>query len=341
MAFELLKHIKFYLLGGLPSASRYEQKRTRIREQHKRYEVLHESDAMKRYRELATQTATPRNQSGLPKKEWKQLKRELTALRKNADVVQFFKLQKGADNFKELTSWEEFFYEDFQEKELDPIKWIVQRPSFDERLPNIQYSLAEENHLFAAEAKNLQLTGHSLQIFTKKEPEPAEGVVFSNEFGFVPAQRNFTSGIISTGENCKLLYGKIEAKVKFFSSSKYVFHAIWMAAGGRLPHINILRKGSKLEFSSFAQNKDKTQQHADLWSAGTLRQNTYYIVQLIWNKDRIEWYINGKKMFSAPNTIHEPMFLTFSSGVLGGNPRSETPSVFEIDWVSISSPCGF
>jgi hypothetical protein len=329
------KYIKLYLFGRLPGTVRYEQKQILLKEQYRRYEELRETASVKRYYELSAQVATPRRQSGLSKNEHKALKLELAALRKDANVAQFFKLQKKTHNFKEILQWDEFFYEDFCTAELDPQKWITYRCAAIEQLPEIQYSLAEENHILTTDGQNLRLTGDSLQVLTKKEP--AEGLVFSRDFGFIEAKRNFTSGIINTGDTCRLIYGKVEVKFRVRSASKHVYHAIWMSGGQRLPHINLLRIGKKLEFGEFALTDSGISQHTNLWSKRLVRPNTYYILRLLWNKDRIEWYINGKKMFAAPNVIHEPLFLAFSSGATGREQRSKKESVLEVKWVKMAS----
>jgi hypothetical protein len=267
MAADILKHLKFYLSGGLPDTLRHERSRKR-----------------------------------------------------NA----------------EAQKWEEFFSDDFSAVELDPIMWTVRRPAPTEALPAMQYSPAEEHHLFSDDGHNIQHTGHSLQLLTQEEH--AEGLVYSKQFGFMPAVRKFTAGYLSTGDNMKLLYGKVEAKVRFNLPSKNVYHALWLSAGYCLPHINILRLGKRLEFGCFVKKGDKTRQRAVSWWRGVLSQDKSYIVALVWKPDRLEWYINGRQMFAAACTIDVPLFLSFSTGVVGKKPHLSKPSVMEIEWVKIYAP---
>ncbi|GHU95110.1 hypothetical protein FACS1894156_4220 [Bacteroidia bacterium] len=335
MAYNLLKYLRFVLSGGLPSTSRYEQKQLQMQQNYERYQFLAQSESLKRYSELAAQVATPRSQSGLSKKEWKQIKQNFSTLQKSQEVSQFFRLQKQTKNFKEVAAWKQTFFDNFTAPALDDALWVNRCPTATPALPHINYSLAEEWHLFTENGNNVQCTGDTLQLITQKEQ--AAGIVFSKELGFIPAERNFTSGIVNTDQKYRVQYGKIEAKIKFQSASKYVFHAVWMAAGGQLPHINLLRIGQNIEMSSFAKSDRGALQYVDLWGK-ILRQNTFYIIQLLWNEDKITWSINGRPMFSAPCTIHQPLFLAFSSGILGGEPRTEQPSSLVVDWVKVSQP---
>ena len=338
MASGMWKHIRFYLSGGLPTAARYEQRQRLLKEQHRQYEEIRALPAVERYYELAGRAAMPRRQSGLSKQEHRALKQEVKALQKDPSVVTLFRLQKKTRNFEELLMWDEFFYEDFAAPELDPLKWMVRRCAAHEQLPEIQYSPAEDRHLFACNGENLHLTGSSLQVLTKKEP--AEGLVFSSRVGFAPAKRNFTAGIVNTGDTCRLIYGRVEVKFRYRSASRHVYHSIWMSGGRRLPHINLLRIGKKVEFGAFAA-EDNARHHWGQWRRRLLRPNTDYILRLLWTKDLMEWRINGKKMFSAPNAIHEPMFLAFSSGVAGGEPRTKKTSTLEIKWVKMAAERAF
>jgi hypothetical protein len=329
------KHLKLLLSGGLPNAAKYEQQQAHLHQQCQQYEVLRQTPYVKRYQEIAAQIATPRRQSGLSKQEHKLLRQELSLLLKSTDVSAFFHLQKKNHNFKEILQWEEFFYDDFAAPTLDPLKWQIYRPAADAHLPEIQYSPAQEHQILTTDGSNLQVGGGALQICTRKEP--AQGVVFSNVYGFVPAERNFTSGIINTGDTCRLVYGKAEVKFRYNSSSKYVYHSICMSAGKRLPQVNVVRIGRKTEFGVFAANPNGTgiTQHSAVYRRGFLKPNTDYVLRVEWRVESMEWFINGKRIFTAPNLLHEPLFLAFTSGIAGKEPQTQKPSTLEIQWVKM------
>jgi beta-glucanase (GH16 family) len=327
---DFLKRLLFSLKGGIPSTSRYEAKRAALLKKYERYNALKQTDSLHRYRELAAQVATPRSQSGLPKKEWKAMKREFNRLRKSEEVVAFFKLQKTSRNFHPITDWDLKFEDNFNGRSLNVEKWLDHCCVMGAGL-NVDYSPANENHVYTNGA-NVSVSNQMLKIVTKSEH--ITGLGFCETHGFVPVEREYSSGIVNTGKNYSMEHGRVAAKIRFTQPSKSIYHAVWMGAGKKLPHINIARIGKKLEFSVFSEGltKDDVLQHVSLWSRRVLRQNAYYIVELEWNAESITWKINGKIMFTAPNIVKEPMYIAFSSGVTG-TPVSTTPALFEVDWV--------
>jgi hypothetical protein len=290
---------------------------------------LKKSDVMIVYSDLSVQLSVPRRQSGLKSKEWRELKRKFSRLRKTHEVIEFFKLQKKAKKFKEFLEWQETFSDDFDAQQLNADKWVA-HPSLIGLLPGLLYSSADDNQVFT-DGNNLNFTDNAVQLITKKEK--GTGLMFSEQFGFFPTERDYTSAIINTGEKYNLQYGKIEVKIKIHSLPKFVYHVAWLGAGKRLPHVNLFRLGDNLEFSAFAENEQQGEvQHVDLWWKYLLRKNTNYIIKLEWDIECMSWFINGRKMFSAPNIIDTPLYIAFSSGVTG-EPHKLSPSVMEIDWV--------
>jgi len=322
------KRLIFFLKGGIPTLAKYEAYLDVLEKKFEKYNALKASEAMVRYYELAAQIFTPRRQSGLSKRERKRMKQEFSLLRKSAEVVDFFKLQKSSRNFRSITDWELAFEDTFNGSALDTSKWITCPYAAGREL---LYSSAEENHLYT-DGANVSVANQSLKIVTKSEH--ATGLAFGREVGFVNAERNFTSGIVNTGKSYTQQYGKIEAKIRFSSPSKKFYHAMWLSTQRMLPHINVVRIGSKVELSVCAQGalQNEVQKYVDLWRRRTLKQNTPYIVTLEWNEQTITWKVNGAVLFTAPNVVKEPMYIGFSSGLTGKYNRS-TPAVFEIDWV--------
>jgi beta-glucanase (GH16 family) len=325
-----LKRIAFFLSGGIPSTSAYEHKMNTLVEKYRKHEQLKCSEDLRRYRALAVQVATPRRQSGLSKVDFTAMKNEFRTLRKSADVVDFFALQKKTNNFKGLSDWEVTFSDDFEGNALDLHKWIT-HPSLAGRLPDMVYSPANERHI-VTDGKNVSVLNNLLKLTTKREA--ALGLAFSGELGFIPVERNFTSAVVTSGTHHMQQYGKLEVRLRFTQSSKYVYHSVWLGAGKLLPHINLVRIGSKLEFSAYAESggQNEHKDYVEKWSRGLLRQNIYYIFALEWDEKSIAWFVNGVKMGSAPNVSREPMFVSFSSGVLD-ELNTDAHSALEVDWV--------
>lgn len=325
------KRLLFSLRGGIPSTSKYEARRAALEKKYAKYNALRQTPSLLRYRELAAQVATPRSQSGLPKKEWKMMKREFAQLRKSAEVTDFFKLQKTSRNFHAITDWDVKFEDSFNAQALDAKKWLSHYYVVGAGL-NMDYSPANESHVYTNGA-NVSIANQSLKIVTK--PEHATGLGFSDVLGFVPVERSFTSGIVNTGESFQLKYGKVEAKIRFSSPAKGMYHAMWLGAGKKLPHVNIVRIGEKVEFSAFSEGSAASlRHHVSLWSRKALRQNTYYIVALEWSEQSLVWKVNGATVFTLPNMVDEPMYVAFSSGVMG-MPTTSAHGMLEVNWVKV------
>ncbi|MDR2937338.1 MAG: family 16 glycosylhydrolase, partial [Prevotellaceae bacterium] len=296
---------------------------------YERYTALKDADALLRYRELAAQAASPRRLSGMSKREWKTMKREYKTLRKSAEVKEFFKLQKKEQTFHAITDWDVKFEDNFDCGSLDCKKWLDHYYVVGSK-EGMDYSPANENHVYTNGA-NVSISNQTLKITTKREQ--IMGLGFSDVVGFLPVERECSSGIVNTGRSFCMKGGKVEAKIRFTQPSKHIYHAIWLSSGKKLPHVNVMRLGEKLEFSAFSESASAELQHVRLWPRKVLRQNSYYIITLEWNTESMVWKINGVPMFTAPNIVEEPMHIVFSSGATGVLPGSVEPALLEVDWV--------
>jgi hypothetical protein len=324
-----LKWLRFHLVGGITSTSKYEARRAALKKKHEKYLTLKQTPKLLRYQELAMQIATPRRQSGASKKEWRAMKREFAGLRKSNEVVDFFKLQKSSNNFYEITRWELVFEDTFGGEALDKDKWITYPALVGSAIKTL-YSPSNENHIYT-DGGNVTVANHALKILIKRER--AHGVGFGNQLGFAPIEREYTAGIVNTAHSHTQQYGKIEAKIQFNKLEKGLYHSMWLKTEKMLPHVNVLRMSSVLEFSVFAEQKNgETLRYVETWKRSLLKKNTPYIVAVEWSKERIAWTINGVELFSAPNIVDEPLYIAFSSGVTG-KPKLDTPAALEVCWV--------
>jgi beta-glucanase (GH16 family) len=325
--------LRFYLSGGVPKTSKFEGARASLERKYADYLSLKQTPNFLHYQSLALQVATPRRQSGLSKKERRALKREFAALRKSAEVVNFFKAQKAAHNFRQITCWKLTFDGTFKGKTLDTRKWTT-LPVLPENTPDILYSSPYEYHVYT-NGGNVSLLDQTLAIVTKQEPAQ-QGVGFDSRVGFLPVERSFTSGIVSSIEKFSQPHGKIEVRCRFNSPHRGMYHAIWLRSHKMLPHVNMLRVDGKAEFGAFAASEpseNHLHKYVDVWSRALLRQNTYYVVAVEWDKETIVWRVNGAKIFSAPNIIAgKPMHIAFSSGVTR-KINTSAQAVLEVDWV--------
>ncbi|MDR0414919.1 MAG: family 16 glycosylhydrolase [Prevotellaceae bacterium] len=323
------KRLIFHLSGGVTSTSKYEARRAALEEKFVRYVTLKQSPALLRYKELTLQVATPRRQSGLSAKEWKAMKREMARLQKSADVMAFFKLQKRSKRFREFACWQLTFEDIFDGDTLNQAKWVTRKALLNAAV-SFLYSPSDENHVYT-NGGNVSVADKTLKIVVKREQ--AGGIGFHEQMGFMPIERKYTSGIVSTACSHAQLYGRVEAKIRFCGREKGIYHSMWLSAGKMLPHVNVLRIGDKIEFSAFAEagNGEKLQ-HVEAWKRSLLKQNAAYVVAIEWSRDVVVWKINGVTMFSAPNIVNEPMYIAFSSGVTG-KPNIVAPAALEVCWV--------
>ncbi|MGL4364065.1 MAG: glycoside hydrolase family 16 protein [Bacteroidales bacterium] len=324
---------KFWRFGKLPKTSAYERQITLSQKNYLRYEELKKTDSMHLWLQLSQQLAVSRTESGLSKKEKKELSKKVKSLRQSKELREFFRLQRKAYTFHHFSNWALRFSDDFTGAELDKEKWhsrwCVQGVEF-----NANYSPANELHVFTED--NIEVSDQTLKIHTRKEQ--ITGLGFSDLIGFTPIERDYTTSIVNTGKALMIQYGKVEIKFRFTLPPKGVYHAFWLGAGRKLPHVNMLRIGEKLELSEFASPKDRTSKairHVSLWNRGLLRQKSYYILSVEWNKDKIEWAINGRKLFTAPNLINESMYVALSSGVTHKPLKSQTNAILEAEWVKV------
>ena len=324
------KRLRFHLAGGITSTSKYEARRAALEKKHEKYLSLKQTPNLLRYQELAMQLATPRAQSGISKKAWSAMKRELIGLRKSQEVATFFKLQKSSDNFHEITRWELVFEDDFSGQTLDSAKWKP-HPALVGAAIKTLYSPSSENHIYT-DGSNLTVSNHALKMLVKRER--ACGIGFGAQLGFAPIAREYTAGIANTAQSHAQLLGKIEAKIQLRNPQKGVYHSFWLGTGKRLPHVNVVRLGDRLEFSVFAagQKAGEEQRYVETWRRSLLKKNTPYVVALEWSKERMVWTVNGVALFAAPNIVDEPLYIAFSSGVTG-KPKLATPATLEICWV--------
>jgi hypothetical protein len=322
------KRLRFHLAGGIPSTSKYEARRAALEKKHEKYLFLKQTPNLMRYQYLALQIATPRRQSGLPKKEWRAMKREFAGLRKSSEVVNFFKLQKSSNNFREITRWELLFEDTFGGEALDKTKWIPHPALVGSTLKTL-YSPSNENHIYT-DGANVTVSDHALKIFVKRER--AHGVGFGAQLGFAPVERDYTAGIVNTARSHTQQYGKVEAKIQLCKLVKGLYYSMWLGTGKMLPHVNVLRVGDEVEFSVFAGQKAGEVRYVETWKRSLLKKNTCYIVEIEWSKERMAWKINGVELFAAPGIVDEPLYIAFSSGVTG-KPKLDEPAALEVRWV--------
>ncbi|MBN2173476.1 MAG: family 16 glycosylhydrolase [Bacteroidales bacterium] len=253
---------------------------------------------------------------------------------KNSKQYKWYIGVKDSNKFDELKKWNLVFEDNFENGKLDREKWMT-RYYWGDKLLNEAYAL-EPDKAFPTDGKNLEFSGSSIKIVTR--PEKTEGKVWKQPFGFVPQEFNFTTGMISSAKSHRQKFGKFEAKIKV-NYAKPVNYNFWMASEKNLPHVDILKVGtkkSKLEVAhhigDLSEGKKPLSNKAEF--SGLDLSQDFFIYTLEWRKDRLTWKINDVVVNEQKQDIPaEDMYLVFSSSMTGKADGAGLPASMEIDWV--------
>ncbi len=308
----------------------------------KDYFELEGSDKVKRFFELekylSTEEFKTKKQYLLSKNKFEQSEAykkftEYNSLNKSQKIV-WFKSLENSTSFDEIKRWELSFSEDFSDKKLDTKKWIT-RYFWGEALLNKSYSLAADRHSYTDD-KNIEINNSILKISTRKEN--AEGLAWDIRYGFVPKEFEFTSGMISTGQSFRQLYGRFEAKIRF-TKAPGIYHAFWLVGDKMLPHIDVFRLNGKnnpvVQGSLFTENGAGKNPNAVKSTVGSFDfGSSFFILSIDWSPTKIVWKINGIPYLETNKNLPDaPAYLVISSGVVGQTNDSMLPVTFEVDWI--------
>ena len=248
-------------------------------------------------------------------------------LKKSPRFQKYFAL-KSSDKFAFFNKWQLSFEDDFEGKQLNRSLWITMY-YWGKKLLGESYSLSGERHYFT-DGKNVEVNDGVLKIFTRKEK--ANGKIWNENGGFAPADFDFTSGIINSGESFRQKYGIFKAKIRF-SNSTPVNHLFWLSADKKVPQLVIVRTSEKHKFI-FSSFWSKDSKHSISDFNGSKFLNNFFIYTLEWSSDKLIWKINDVPVKVQTNNIpQEPMYINFSSGVFSEASDGRLPAQMEIDWV--------
>jgi len=256
---------------------------------------------------------------------------EFKALEKDEDI-RFYLKEKKDGRLTPYLSWSLTFEENFEEKKLNRDRWLT-RYFWGDALLHKGYSLSGEKQHFT-DGNNLRIENSILEIETRKEK--INGIVWDGKLGFFPREFSYTSGLISTGQSFRQLYGRFEAKVKL-QPHYPAFHAFWMVGDKMLPQVTIFKFGNK------SNNFEHGLYHGD-GLAKVARQtgrlslpsiNGHFAVFTIdWTPEYILWKINGVLVRKeTKNVPTNPMYMILSSGLASDINDGELPVKMEVDWV--------
>ena len=305
----------------------------------KNYERIKSSERIKNYNELEQYVnskefldfkAHMEDPQRFKKSEEYGLISEYEEIKKTPDFIWFQKAKKH-NNFDELHKWELTFKDEFDGSTLARDKWITGY-FWGKALMGDNYVLENEKQFFTE--KNIEMRDSVVKITTKREN--VKGKKWHSKFGFMPADFEYTSGLISTGQSYRQKYGKFEAKIRL-NHSHPVTHSFWMVAEQNVPQVDILRLNSKnakkLNVGTHYLNGSGFK-NITFDVTGANFSDDFFIYTLEWYPDKMVWKINGEKVKELTSNVpQDPMYLVFSSHILEDSDPGNLPASMDIDWV--------
>jgi hypothetical protein len=302
---------------------------------HKNYLDVKDSFDLKRFHELNEVISSKEFQERKAyledKKKWEKTEdftkeQRCLELKKLPKLVKYFSY-KGSTAFDFFRDWEVSFEDDFSATELDTEKWTT-KSYVAEKMLGQNYSLAGDLNIYT-DGQNIKTSG-KLLIETRKEKTP--GKIWNRAAGFMPVELDYSSGVVSTGNNFWQKDGIFEAKIKF-DPVKQMVSSFFLQGEKNSPRINLIEMGAKNRIGTSSLNGEN-KVSANGLDVSNLNKNKWYIFTLE-KKDRLlSWKINDSGVFQLNDSnFNFPLHLNASSLIVYDVPGSRLPVSFEIDWV--------
>jgi hypothetical protein len=241
-------------------------------------------------------------------------------------MINYFKY-KGTDAFDFFNTWDLSFEETFSASHLDQGKWST-LPFWSEKLLGRNYSLPGDLHVFT-DGENIK-TGGKLVIEVQKEKR--KGMLWQMPAGFVPAEFEYSSGLISSAKSFWQEDGIFEAKIRFHPVKEVVSSFILLGEN-HLPRIHLLEMGAKNRLG-VASDSGKGSPGMEGLDISNLKKDKWYIFTLKKAGDRITWRINDTEVLVLNHQkTNSPLHMNLLSIVVNPVPGSKLPVRFETDWI--------
>ncbi|MDX8339842.1 hypothetical protein SLH46_11650 [Draconibacterium sp. IB214405] len=242
--------------------------------------------------------------------------------KKNPEIVKYFKYKDSTD-FDFYKNWELVFEDSFAEAKLDAGKWTTSGMAAASAIGQ-NYAMPGDLSIFT-NGSNIE-TGNKLSIKVKKENK--KGMVWQMPAGFVPAEFDYTSGLICSGENFQVEDGIVEAKIKF-NPVKQVASSFYLSAANNVPRVNLVEMGAKNILGVYTLNGG-----GKIASEGLEIDNLKkgdYIFSLEKSGANFTWKINETEVLQLSNSeLNKPLVLNVSSLVVDQLSGSAN---FDVEWV--------
>ena len=301
---------------------------------YKNYLDVKNSEDLKRYNELKEITASnefmERKAYLEDKNKWEKTEeygklKKYGEIKKQPHIQNYFKYKSSAD-FDFLKNWEVTFEDGFAAR-LNPGKWSTVNKWAD-KIIGENYSLPGDLHCFTS-GENIK-TGGKLTIGVKKES--AKGKIWKMQAGFIPADFEYTSGLVSSVESFGSEDGIFEAKI-MFNPVKQLVSSLYLSGENNTPMVHLLEMGAKnrLGISKLDGNGKIQMEGLDI---SNLKAGKWYIFSVEKSGPTFIWRINETEVFRMNKSEGKtPMYINASSIVIDDLPGHQLPSTFEIEWI--------
>jgi hypothetical protein len=223
--------------------------------------------------------------------------------------------------------YEVAFEDNFTTSGLDMEKWSNVGLLAEKTLGD-NYAMPGDLHVLNG-GKNIKTNGR-LTVSVKKEK--AEGKVWQMNTGFIPAEFDYTSDLVTTGKSFWIEEGIVEAKIKF-NPLKQVVSSLYLCGETNTTKINLLEMGTtnNIGISTVDSNGKIKNKGFDI---SKLKSGQSYIFTLEKSGSLLRWKINDVEVFSIQDSsLNLPLHINASSMVIYDLPGANKPVNFEIDWI--------
>jgi beta-glucanase (GH16 family) len=270
--------------------------------------------------------------------------------------------------------WNLVFNDEFNGEELDTKVWQI-RPWAEGAMYGNNGNVQEYNSL-----DNAKVSGGTLKIISDKKTVLAKAVSWKPDNEILSdgltnlREYNFTSSNIWTKQS--YLYGKLEARVKV-PKGRGLWPAFWLYGGGVWNELDVFEFWNENNiWGRYSKEKNSKILHTNVWYdynkdgkgddcgrkyKGTDFSIDFHVYTLVWEKYKIEWYVDEKliravykyytplgkptecELFSGMKYLineiypNEPMSIVFNTAIQNGknSPDFSTnfPCIMEIDWI--------
>ncbi|MBW6533512.1 MAG: hypothetical protein K0B11_00750 [Mariniphaga sp.] len=247
-------------------------------------------------------------------------------MKKRPHLVKYFKY-KGTDAFDFYTYWDVSFEDAFQGGKLDVEKWSTLSPWADKAIGR-NYSLPGDLHVYT-NGENITCES-KLVIETRKEK--VDGMIWKMSAGFIPAEFDYTSGLVSTAKSFRQEDGIFEAKIKF-NPVKETVSSFVLQGEKAYPGIYLLEMGAKNRIGISSQN-EKGKLTINGLDISNLKKGKWYIFTLEKSDNSLVWKINETEVLRLENRhIDFPLHISLFSLVISQVPGSLLPVRFQTEWI--------